>query len=43
MEGFALEVGVEGEVVEATIGETVTIIFCMLNSGYQVRFCERRD
>lgn len=38
VEGVALQVGVEGEVVEAAVGEAVAVVFGILGAGDEVRF-----
>lgn len=34
---------VEREVIEAAVGEAVAVIFRILSSGYEIRFCEDGD
>ena len=38
VEGVALQVGVEREVVEAAVGEAVAVVFGILGAGDEVRF-----
>lgn len=42
MEGFTLEVGVEGEVVEAAVGEAVAVVFLRLGQSVSAigSFCK---